>query len=455
MKTKLNRRDFLKAASLAGGGMVLAACAPAATQAPAAPAAKTEAPAAPAAKEPTPLLFWFQAENHKPEYDRRQKEFEDKFNIKITYELLSRDAMTKKFPTTLMAGSGFPDIIEQNADDIVKFLKGEDNVIPFVAMDNALNTSPYAQDVLMARFSRYSKAGKKYGAPHDVHPIIMIYNDAEWKKFGVDMTTVKTYDDYLAAMGKMDKKMPDGSPRIGNMDCIGCATLLSLMLQNGVWWTDKNDEPQLTNPAFKAAVEVWYKFKDYWVDIDWSNDVAMMKKGQIMTQFIPDWFYGIYKQGLKDDAEFKANSPLRVMRIPYNKEGDCRVGSWGGTAASVPKLSKIADLAMNVLLYAYFDNTQKQLEARFTDTGIIPPVKSVWDADLLKAPEDTLGGQAVGPVFTEAAKELPEYTESWKTSLIGSAWGEQMPLAWAGDISIDAAIAAADKTAKENIEKNA
>jgi arabinosaccharide transport system substrate-binding protein len=180
----------------------------------------------------------------------------------------------------------------------------------------------------------------------------------------------------------------------------------------------------------------------------------MMKNGQIMTQFIPDWFYGIYKQGMAEDTAWKENSPLRVMRIPYANDGDPRVGSWGGTAASVPKLSKVADKAMDVLLYVYFDNTEKQLEQRFTDTGIIPPVKSVWESDLLKAEEDTLGGQAVGPVFTEAAAELPEYYESWKTSLVATAWGEQAALAWAGDISIDQAIATADQIAKEDIEKN-
>lgn len=452
MKSKLSRRDFLRTAGLVSGGVVLAACAPTATQAPAAQEQpQGEAPAA----EAVPLLFWFQAENHKPEYDSRQAEFEEKHNVKITYELLSRDAMTKKFPTTLMAGSGFPDIIEQNADDIVKFLKGEDNVIPFVDMTNALSSSPYAADVLENRFARYSKAGKKYGAPHDVHPTIMIYNDAEWKKFGVDMTTVKTYDDYVAAMGQMDKNMEDGSPRIGIMDCISCAAMLGLMLQNDVWWTDVNDEPQLTSPGFKAAVETWYKFKDYWVEIDWANHVAMMKKGQIMSQLIPDWYYGIYKQGLKDDAEFTASSPLRVQRIPMFKDGDCQTGSWGGTAASVPKLSKIADKAMDVMLYAYFENGDKQLEQRFTDTGIIPPVKSVWEADLLKADEAILGGQKVGPVFVEAANDLPKYQESWKTSLVGTAWSEQMQLAWAGEISIDEAIAAADAKAKEDIEKNA
>ncbi|RPJ39374.1 MAG: carbohydrate ABC transporter substrate-binding protein, partial [Chloroflexi bacterium] len=402
MKTKLNRRDFLKAATLAGGGLALAACQPAAPAAPAAEPTKAEAPAeAPAAKEPTPLLFWFQAENHKPEYDRRQKEFEDKFNVKITYEMLSRDAMTKKFPTTLMAGSGFPDVIEQNADDIVKFLKGEDNVIPFVAIDNALASSPYATDVLENRWARYTKSGKKYGAPHDVHPTIVIYNDAEWKKFGVDMSTVKTWQDYLTALGKIEKTMPDGTPRIGIQDCLSCAAQLSMMLQNGVWWTDENGESQLTNPKFKEVVDEWFKFKDWWVEIDWANHVAIMKKGQIMSQVIPDWYYGIYKQGLKDDAEFTATSPLRVMRVPYFKEGDGRVGSWGGTAGSVPKLSKISDLAMQVMLYAYFDNTAKQLDARFTDTGILPPVKSSWESDLFKAEEAILGGQPVGPVFIE------------------------------------------------------
>jgi len=477
MSKKIDRRKFLRMTAASAAGLFLASCAPASAtpqtvkevvtvvvekagekviETQVVEKVVTATPElAPAVKaEPTPLLYWFQAENHKPEYDRRQKELEDKFNIKITYELLGRDAMTKKFPTVLMAGSGYPDIIEQNAEDIVKFLKGDDKVIPFVAIDDFLSASPYATDVLENRWARYTKGGKKYGAPHDVHPIIMIYNDTEWKKFGVDMAAVKTYDEYLAAMGKMEKKLPDGSPRIGIMDCLGCAVFGSMMLQKGVWWTDANEEPMLTNPAFKEAVETWYKFKSYWVDIDWGNAVAMMKKGQVMTQFIPDWFFGIYKQGLKDDAEFGKTSGLRVMRIPYFKPDDCRTGSWGGTAASVPKLSKIVDLAMKVLLYTYFENGEKQLEARFNDTGILPPVKSVWDADIFKQPEGFLGGTNAGQVFIEAARQLPKYSENWKTALVASAWGEQQALAWADTIKIDQAIQTADENAKAEIKKN-
>ena len=61
----MNRRDFLKWTGMAGAGLALAACAP--SSAPAAPErARGEAAPSQAA---TPVLFWFQAENHKPEYE--------------------------------------------------------------------------------------------------------------------------------------------------------------------------------------------------------------------------------------------------------------------------------------------------------------------------------------------------------------------------------------------------
>ena len=55
MKKHLSRRDFIKIAGMASGAGILAACQPAATQAPVSKA--TEAPAAPVAKEPVTITF--------------------------------------------------------------------------------------------------------------------------------------------------------------------------------------------------------------------------------------------------------------------------------------------------------------------------------------------------------------------------------------------------------------
>ena len=127
-KKRLNRREFLQLASLSGAALVLSACCP--TE----PTPSAEAPPA----EAVELLMWYQAENHEPEYSRRTSELEEMFDITLTWEILDRDAMTRKFPTTLMAGVGFPDIIEQNADDIAKFMKGTDDEIPFVTLNDCV-----------------------------------------------------------------------------------------------------------------------------------------------------------------------------------------------------------------------------------------------------------------------------------------------------------------------------
>ncbi|MCX7680621.1 MAG: ABC transporter substrate-binding protein [Anaerolineae bacterium] len=450
---RLSRREFLRLSALAAAGAALAGCAP---QTPAAKPTEVVSTAPPT--EPTPFLFWFQAENHEPEYRTRVEELNEKFNIKFSYELMSRDAMTQKFPATLMAGSGFPDIIEQNADDIVKFLKGDDSVIPFVDLKPALKASPYADQVLMSRFDRYSKDGKFYGAPHDVHPVLMLYHERAWQEYGYDPSTFTTYEKFLqAAKGvaaKTNMEMPDGRPLGVIMDCLSCTNLPARMMDLGIWWTDADGNPMLKTPEFREAASNWMLFRDYWMNIDWGNQVAMLKEGQVLTQFCPDWLYGIHFQGTANDKEWLANSPMRMAILPGMKEDAPRTTSWGGTSASVPKLSPIKELAVEVLLYLYFENGEGQLAKRFVDTGILPPVPGCWDDPVFHEPKEYLGGQIAGELFIEAAKRLPSYSEQWTTHLVTEAWGGQFASAWAGEITLDEAIEAAYAQAVADIEKN-
>jgi ABC-type glycerol-3-phosphate transport system substrate-binding protein len=417
---------------------------------------EVQAEAKPAPRGTIPIVFWFTAENHQPEYSTRVGELNEKFDIDFKWEVMSRDVQTKKFPATLMAGSGFPDIIELNAEDVVKYLKGDDKAIPLLALNDVLDTSPYYEQVLTSRWDRYTKDGLRYAAPHDVHPIVMLYNDVAWKELGVDLSEVVTWDDYLEACSKVPKTMPDGRPRYALMDCLVCSNLMSRMLEKGLWFTDKQGEPMLTDPAFKECVEDWMRFKPYWIDRDDTVHIPMLKEGQMMTQFTPDWQYGIQKQGNLNDAALMANSPYRVARIPDFVADGPHSGTWGGTGCSIPKVAPEPALSIEIMLYLYFDNTDCLLVKRFKDTGIIPPVATAWDAcPGFHEPEPFTGGQVAPEVFIEAARDLPSYSEMWATPLVSAAWTEQFPLAWEGSISVDQAIEVADKTARENIAKNA
>jgi ABC-type glycerol-3-phosphate transport system substrate-binding protein len=192
------------------------------------------------------------------------------------------------------------------------------------------------------------------------------------------------------------------------------------------------------------------RFKDYRLEIDWSNHTALLKSGQAMTQLVPDWFYGIHKQGTADDSEFLANSPMRIQLVPDG----AATGSWGGTAASVVKQSRQIPLATEMLLYIYFENGENQLDTRWLETGILPPVRGAWESEAYRKEDAFVGNAVSGQVFIEAANSLPPYFENWKTNLVSAAWGEQFPLAWEGEISLDEAIAIADENARANIEQN-
>ena len=465
-KKRMSRRDFLRSAGLAGVGAALAAvgCQPKTvvvekekevTKVVKETVVVEVEKKAPVSTGPVPIAFWFQAENHKPEYESRVQELNDKFNIDFTFEILSRDAMNKKFPATLMSGTGFPDIIEMNAGDVVLYMKGSDDVIPFLSLNEVLNTSPYFGAVLKSRWDRFTKDGMIYAAPHDVHPLVLLYHDREWQKLGVDLSEVVTWDDYLAACKQVPKEMADGRPRYALMDCLSCTNLPARMLEKGIWWTDKDGEPMLTDPRFRECVADWMRFKDYWVDIDWGNQVAMVKEGQVMTQLCPDWLYGIHKQGTAEDAAFLADSPMRVTRIPDFEAPGPHTGTWGGTGCSVPKQTQNRDLSVEIMLYLYFDNTNNILEKRYKDTGILPPVIGAWESAGFHEPETYTGGQVAAEVFIESAKDMPSYSENWKTNLVATAWGEQFSLIWQGELDLDEGIKIADENARSEIEKNA
>jgi len=284
--------------------------------------------------------------------------------------------------------------------------------------------------------------------------MVLLYHDEAWKQFGVDLSTINTWDDFLAACAKVDPKMPDGNTRYPIMDIPINMAIGPRMLEKGFWWTDKNGEPTLADPRFQEVVADALRFKKHRVDLDWANQVAMLKSGQVMSEITPDWMYGIHKQGTAKDAEFLAKSPMRITRIPGFTKDDPRVGTWGGTAGTIPKMSENIDLATEIMLYLYFDNSAKQLETRYQNLGLLPPVKSIWGAAAFHAPDAYVGGQKAGDVFIPAAEALPSYSENWTTILVSSAWGEQDALLWTDKIGPDEAIKTADANAREQIKKN-
>lgn len=469
MSGKFSRRDFIKIAGTAALGAGLTACAPQVVtqivkETSVVTVKETVAPetmvvtATPPPAETPVIIHWYEAQNHQPEYDARIQEINDKFNVDYRPTLFAGQANTTgaKLQTTLMAGFGFPDIYEGNAASFPPYLRGAETEIPFSALDDWFAISPYATDVLEARWGRFTKDGKKYAAPHDVHSMLLLYNDAAWKEYDIDLSTVVTWDDYLAACQKVGKgaTTADGQPRVILYDAFEWGPIhLVHMMQNEIWWTDKDGNSMLPDPRMKSAVESELRFKDYLVPIDWGNGPAQFKAGQAMSYLAPDWMFGIHKQASQEDPDFMADSPIRLTLLPDIKPDGNKSGSWGGAGGAVIRQTPFQDASANVLLYVYFDNTAGQLAQRWKDTGILPPVPSSWDMPEMNEPDPYVGGQQAGTLFIEAARKMPAYYENYKTSAVSTAYGTHIALVLAGEKSVEQALIDAEAEAQEEIAK--
>ena len=60
-------------------------------------------------------------------------------------------------------------------------------------------------NVVAGRLAWTTVGGHTYGLPHDVHPVIMIYNDTIWSKAGVNVAKIATWDQFFKDAAKLVK----------------------------------------------------------------------------------------------------------------------------------------------------------------------------------------------------------------------------------------------------------
>ena len=111
--------------------------------------------------------------------------------IQITFTTYPFGDMHNKMIMALQTGEGAPDLCDIERGQFPNFLQGE---VQLYALNDALE--PYMGDLVQSRFDIYSKDGNYYGAPTHVGATVMYYNDELLSQYGIDYTTIKTWDDY-------------------------------------------------------------------------------------------------------------------------------------------------------------------------------------------------------------------------------------------------------------------
>lgn len=330
--------------------------------------------------KPTTLNFWTFQELHKSFLDDAVVTWNTNHPdrpIELKTDVYPYDENHNKLLIALQSGTGAPDIVDIEIGKFANFLKGSN---PGLAELNRV-VEPVQDQIIMSRMDNYAKDGKYYGIDYHVGAQVIYYNTEILNAAGVDVDSIKTWDDYLAA-GKqvLDKT---GKPMC-TLETTEHWSYYPLIVMQGSDFLTKDDVGQLDNPVNIKTLEMLKKMMDDKIAVGAPGGFhhaeeywAWMNQGNAASVWMPMWYMGRFTQYMPD---LKGKIVVRPMpTFP----GGHKSGGMGGTGTAVTTQSKDIDLAVDFLAEAKL--SKEGSIKTWTILGFDPMRKDAWTDPAMQA----------------------------------------------------------------------
>jgi arabinosaccharide transport system substrate-binding protein len=368
------------------------------------------------------ITLWSFAPNNVEEYKARKADVEAKFNIELDIEVVAQNAFVQKLQAVMMDGKGVPDIIEWMIENN-RILNADPKKCFVMPLNKYTNSSASFKKVPAGRVAWVKYGGSIYGLPHDVHPVILIYNDTLWKSVGVDVAKIETWDEFFEASKKLTAEKKDGKSLHYALPYANDGlnnTGFMIWQQSGAQILKANGSPNFTSPEFKAFITKWLDWQKtgaftMW---DWGNFGALLANGTLASYTSPDWWVpqvnlastgstegAISALGGKKVKRAEVKYQFRIRALPVYKKGGSPAASWGGSFMAIPKGTKNADLVYKIAEYIQYD--MSALKTRWEKTSMLPPFAEVWNDPMFKKEDERFGGQKLGELMASQGAKMP------------------------------------------------
>lgn len=437
-KTNISRRDFLRSASLAAAGTMLVACAPAAQPA----ESEADKPAASGEKEKITLTMWTHDNLYVQFFTSRaqDKEWLDKWpQYEITTNFQQLPDVFTKMLASLSAGTEVPDLFGLEQGQFGNFTKN--NLINEKFVDITDFIAPDRSKFVENTWVKYTFQGKTYGVESALCTCGFYYQPKVLESLGVTELP-KTWEEFMELGIEAAKK----GVYLSAIDSEGGGIFDMLYMQRGGLYFDKDANFVLGDATNRPlAVEVMNYLKSgidnkvFWpanaTDFWGAGIMAAHKEGKVMGLPAADWWSDSL---LKTNASDQSGN-WRIGLMPKWKGGGFGSSVWGGTGFVVSKSSKYAEVAWDLVKYAYM--TKENQLKRYEEIKYLPHMfDALNDARFTDATDVFYGDQPVGKTWSEAAKDMPIYYQSPVRGDLNTEMGKQLTLFYAGQTTADAAL---------------
>ncbi|MGM7723347.1 ABC transporter substrate-binding protein [Metabacillus sp. Hm71] len=323
----------------------------------------------------TELKFWTFVELHmeffKDAANRWNEENPDR-PIKLVAETFPYDQMHNNLLLALQSGEGAPDLADIEVGRFPNYLQGEPQLLPMNEY-----VEPEKANFIESRLNLYAKDGNYYGMPTHVGATVMFYNKEIMDAAGVDIETIKTWDDYVEAGKKVVENTDAVMTTVQTGDMIN---FQSMIAQQGSDFIDEEGNITLDNETniktlqFLSDIVDKHKIAELTPggEVHAEEFYAYMNEGKAASISMPLWYMGRFTDYMPD---LKGKMVIRPM--PAWEEGGDRSVGMGGTGTVVTNQTEHAELAKEFLAFA---KLSKEANIQLWKVlGFDPPRWDVWE----------------------------------------------------------------------------
>ncbi|MGJ9383484.1 ABC transporter substrate-binding protein [Salipaludibacillus sp. CF4.18] len=329
----------------------------------------------------TELTFWNFNELHTGFFEdavtRWNEEFPDRA-IQLTAETYPIDQMHNNLLLSLQSGSGAPDIADIEVSMFANFLQGEPQMLP---LNDKIE--PELDNLVESRYQMYAKDGQFYGMDYHVGATVMYYNEEIMNEAGVDIDSIKTWDDYVEA-GK--KVVENTDAMMTTVESDETWSFQPLISQRESDYFDENGEVILDNDINVDTLQFLH-------DLVYEHEIAeltpggfhhaeeyygYMNEGGAASLMMPMWYMGRFLDYMGD-----LEGKMQIRPLPLWEEGGNRSAGMGGTGTVVTNQTEEPELAKDFLAYAKL--TEEGNIQLWKILGFDPPRHDVWDNEEMRA----------------------------------------------------------------------
>ncbi len=380
----------------------------------------------PPPKKQATLTFWTFAKPHYESYLKAVPAFEKAHpGVTVDLQLVSNNGLAQRLQAAFQADLDVPDLCEIEISSAGSFFRGPVNHIGFVDLTDRLEKEGLLKRMVASRFSPYTSRGRIFGLPHDVHPVMLAYRRDIMEKAGIDVKTIKTWDDFIRVGQKLT--IPQKRYML-EMSSTSSDQLEAFLFQRDGGYFDKEGNLIFDNEIAAKTVE-WYvplvakNSKTRIGNALASSYGSVIAQGMLNDYFVclvaPDW----RTRSMETDIA-GIGGKMALMPLPAVTPGGRRTSTWGGTMLGLTKHSQHQDLAWEFAKHLYLNDAD--LAARFEGTNILPPVRTAWTEPPFDVKRPYWSGQALGREYTALAPDVPAQYTSPFISQAKSKLGEAL-----------------------------